>query len=182
MAPGYASEVSSMLDFAIKHDHPTSIRYPKASALQSGHTPAPIELGKSEIVRQGNDGTIIAFGAMLENALEAAERLEGELDIAVVNARFAKPIDEEMVRHSLESGRFVITLEEGTKLGGFGSAFLENATQQGLDTRKVSILALPDEFIEHGDRDDLLHEHGLSAAAIAETCREAAASEAHQSL
>ena len=182
MAPGYASEVSTMLDFAIKHDHPTSIRYPKASALQTNHTPAPIELGKSETLRQGKDGTIIAFGAMLENALEAAERLEGELDIAVINARFVKPIDEQMVRQSLESGGFVITLEEGTRLGGFGSAFLENAAQQGLDTRKVHVTALPDEFIEHGDRDDLLHEHGLSAESIAATCREAAASRTHQSL
>ncbi|MCH1493835.1 MAG: 1-deoxy-D-xylulose-5-phosphate synthase [Rubripirellula sp.] len=182
MAPGYAAEVSKMLDFAIKHDHPTSIRYPKASALQTNHTPAPIELGKSETLRQGNDGTIIAFGAMLENALEAAERLEGELDIAVINARFVKPIDEQMVRQSLESEGFVITLEEGTRLGGFGSAFLENAAHQGLDTRKVHVLALPDEFIEHGDRDDLLHEHGLSAEAIAATCREAVGSRTHQSL
>ena len=172
MAPGYSSEVQAMLDFAIQHDHPTSIRYPKASALISEHEPSPIELGKSETVREGNDGTIIAFGAMLENALAAAEKLQGELDIAVINARFAKPIDEEMVRNTLQSGRFVITVEEGTRLGGFGSAFLECAAQQGLDTRTLKILALPDEFIEHGDRDELLHDHGLSADAIANVCRE----------
>ncbi|MGB1926321.1 MAG: 1-deoxy-D-xylulose-5-phosphate synthase [Rubripirellula sp.] len=175
MAPGYASEVQSMLDFAIRHEHPTSIRYPKASALISNHQSSPIELGKSETLREGSDGTIIAFGAMLENALEAAEQLEDELDIAVINARFVKPIDGDMVRKSLESGRFVITIEEGTRLGGFGSAFLENAAVQGLDTRSVKVLALPDEFIEHGDRNDLLNEHGLSAQAIAEVCREATA-------
>ena len=93
MAPGYASEVSSMLDFAIQHDHPTSIRYPKASALQLDHEVSAVELGKSEKLRDGKDGTIVAFGAMVENALEAAELLEGDLDVAVINARFAKPID-----------------------------------------------------------------------------------------
>ncbi len=177
MAPAYASELQLMLDFAIKHEHPTSIRYPKASALQTEHTPDPIKLGKSEILRQGVDGTIIAYGAMLENALDAAELLEGEMDITVINARFVKPIDGEMVRQSLSGGQFVITLEEGTQLGGFGSAFLESAAQQGLDTRSVEVLALPDDFIEHGDRSDLLDQHGLSAQAIASTCREKVANQ-----
>ncbi len=172
MAPAYASELQLMLDFAIKHEHPTSIRYPKASALQTEHTPDPIKLGKSEILRQGVDGTIIAYGAMLENALDAAELLAGEMDITVINARFVKPIDGEMVRQSLSGGQFVITLEEGTQLGGFGSAFLESAAQQGLDTRSVEVLALPDDFIEHGDRSELLDQHGLSAQAIASACRE----------
>ncbi len=177
MAPAYASELQLMLDFAIKHEHPTSIRYPKASALQTEHTPDPIKLGKSEILRQGVDGTIIAYGAMLENALDAAELLEGEMDITVINARFVKPIDGEMVRQSLSGGQFVITLEEGTQLGGFGSAFLESAAQQGLDTRSVEVLALPDDFIEHGDRSDLLDQHGLSAQAIASACREKVANQ-----
>ena len=177
MAPAYASELQLMLDFAIKHEHPTSIRYPKASALQTEHTADPIKLGKSEILRQGGDGTIIAYRAMLENALDAAELLEGEMDITVINARFVKPIDGEMVRQSLSGGQFVITLEEGTQLGGFGSAFLESAAQQGLDTRSVEVLALPDDFIEHGDRSDLLDQHGLSAQAIASACREKVANQ-----
>ena len=176
MAPGYASEVSSMLDFAIQHDHPTSIRYPKASALQLDHEVSAVELGKSEKLRDGKDGTIVAFGAMVENALEAAELLEGDLDVAVINARFAKPIDSQMVKSAVEEGQFVITLEEGTGLGGFGSAFLESAVQQGLDTRSVKNLALPDEFIEHGDRNELLDQHGLSPRAIALLCRESVTS------
>ena len=175
MAPGYASEVESMVDFAIRHDHPTSIRYPKASALILDHDSSPVELGKSETLRHGSDGTIIAYGAMLENALEAADALQGEMDLTVVNARFVKPIDKEMVRKSLETNQFVITLEEGSRLGGFGSAFLENAAEQGLDTRRVKVLALPDEFIEHGDRNEILHHHGLSAEAIVEVCKKASA-------
>jgi 1-deoxy-D-xylulose-5-phosphate synthase len=171
MAPGYASEVNRMLAFAMQQDHPTSIRYPKASALQLDRQPDPIQLGKSETIREGRDGTIVAFGAMLEQALEAAELLENELDVAVVNARFVKPIDAEMVRECLTGGRFVVTVEEGAKMGGFGSAFIESAVEQNLDTRGIRVLALPDAFIEHGSRLDLLASHGLGPEQIAEACR-----------
>ena len=174
MAPGYAGEVAPMLSASLQHDHPCSIRYPKASALQLEHTPAPIEIGKSEVIRPGVDGTIVAFGAMLEQALAAADLLDGELDIEVINARFVKPIDSEMVQRTLTNGRFVITLEEGAKMGGFGSAFLECANERRLDCRHLTTLALPDEFIEHGDRNQLLDDHGLSPNAIAQKCRDLA--------
>lgn len=173
MAPGYAEELGMMLRFALGHDHPCSIRYPKASALQRNDAIAEIEIGKSETIRTGGDGTIVAFGAMLENALAAADLLDGELDLTVINARFAKPIDHEMVKHSIESTRFVLTLEENAVMGGFGSAFLESAVAQRLDTRGVQILGLPDEFVEHGDRNELLHQCGLSPQSIAQRCREA---------
>ncbi|MEO1525364.1 MAG: 1-deoxy-D-xylulose-5-phosphate synthase [Planctomycetota bacterium] len=178
MAPGYAEELDAMLRFSLAQDHPCSIRYPKASAMHRDEPFEPIELGRSERVREGADGTIVAFGAMLENALAAAEELEGELDVAVINARFAKPMDHEMVRTSIEGGRFVLTLEENTRVGGFGAAFLESAVDQRLDTRGVHVLGLPDSFVEHGDRNDLLHQHGLSPAAIATRCREACTAEA----
>ncbi|MEE2935007.1 MAG: 1-deoxy-D-xylulose-5-phosphate synthase [Planctomycetota bacterium] len=175
MAPGYAAEISEMLSFATQQDHPASIRYPKASALQLEREPEPIQLGKSETVREGQDGTIVAFGAMLEHALEAADLLAGELNVAVVNARFVKPIDEQMIHDSLQDGRFVVTVEEGAKAGGFGSAFIESAVQQNLDTRGIRVLALPDKFIEHGDRMDLLATHGLGPGQIADACRSAVA-------
>ncbi|TWT59236.1 1-deoxy-D-xylulose-5-phosphate synthase [Allorhodopirellula solitaria] len=176
MAPGYAAELPLMLDAALAHDHPTGIRYPKASALELTHTPAPIEIGKAEWIREGEDGTIVAYGAMLEQAMEAAAALEGELSVGVVNARFVKPIDHEMVARSMADGRFAVTLEEGTIMGGFASAFLESAADQGLDTRNIHRLALPDAFVEHGDRSDLLADCSLSAEGIAETCRSAASS------
>jgi 1-deoxy-D-xylulose-5-phosphate synthase len=176
MAPGYAGEVEMMLAAALQHDHPVSLRYPKASALELEHQPAPLVMGKSERIREGNDGTIVAFGSMLDEALAAAESLVGELAVGVINARFVKPIDQEMVRETLSTGRFVITLEEGTKLGGFGSAFVESAVEQNLDTRLLTILGLPDQFIEHGDRSELLDMHGLSPRAIAEKCRQLAPS------
>ncbi len=173
MAPGYAAEVQAMLDAAIAHDHPCSLRYPKASAIELDRTPAPIQIGRSEVIREGSDGTIVAYGAMLEQALAAAQSLSGDLDVGVVNARFVKPIDHQMVRETVGRGRFVVTVEEGTKLGGFGSALIESAIEQRLDTRFIHVLALPDEFIQHGDRDDLLERYGLSPAAIAQTCRRA---------
>jgi 1-deoxy-D-xylulose-5-phosphate synthase len=174
MAPGYAGELNLMLSAALQHDHPCGIRYPKASALELAHAPAPIEIGKSEVIREGTDGTIVAYGAMLDQAIAAAESLADELSIGVVNARFVKPIDADMVQRTLANGRFVITVEEGARMGGFGSAFLESANSLGLDTRSVQVLALPDTFIEHGDRSQLLDDHGLSPRAIAQVCRDAA--------
>ena len=84
-------------------------------------------------------------------------------------------MDSEMVRETLTRDKFVLTVEEGTILGGFGSAFLESAVAQNLDTRAVRTIALPDKFIEHGNRNELLHQNGLSAEQIADACREFAA-------
>lgn len=176
MAPAYAAEVDLMLSAALNLDHPSSIRYPKASALDLERIPEPVQIGRSERILGGADGTIVAFGAMLEQALAAAELLEGDLDVGVINARFVKPIDVDMVRETLGDGQFVVTCEEGAKMGGFGSAFVESAVEERLDTRSIRILALPDEFIEHGDRNELLADHGLSPHAIAQACRDAVAS------
>ncbi len=172
MAPGYAAEVDLMLSAALAHDHPTGIRYPKASALELSHDPMPVEIGKCELIREGFDGTIVAYGAMLEQAIAAAELLADHLDVRVINARFVKPIDVAMVTESLSDGRFVVTVEEASCMGGFGSAFTECAIAQRLDTRTLRTLSLPDQFIQHGDRNELLDDHGLSPEAIARTCRE----------
>ena len=178
MAPGYAGEVDLMLAKAIQHEHSCAIRYPKASALELDRTPDEVVIGKSERIREGRDGTIVAYGAMLDQALAAADLLGDDLDVGVINARFVKPIDREMIRETMAGDKFVVTLEEHAKMGGFGSAFLEAASEERLDTRKIHILALRDEFIEHGDREELLAEHGLAAEPIAQTCREAASLQA----
>ncbi len=171
MAPGHAAEIASMLDFALTLDHPSGIRYPKASALQFDGEVEPIQLGRAQWIRRGGDGTIIAIGAMLEQAIAAAEILgEQGLDVGVVNARFIKPVDREMVAAAFEGDGFVVTLEEGTAVGGFGSAVLETANELQLDTRRLRRLALPDEFVSFGDRGQLLADHGLSPEAIAATC------------
>ncbi len=172
MAPAYAAEVEPMLKWCLEHEHPTGVRYPKASALELNHKMAPIELGRCEWLREGTDGTIVAFGAMLEQALAAADSLGDELSVGVVNARFVKPIDAEMVARTLSDGRFVVTVEEGCHAAGFGSAFLESAVAQRLDTRNLRVLALPDRFIDHGDRNQLLADVGISPEGIAKACRE----------
>ena len=89
MAPGYAAEVEPMLSAALAHDQPCSIRYPKASALQLEHQAAPVEIGKSETIREGSDGTIIAFGAVLEQALAAAEILKDEQSYVAIYQDFS---------------------------------------------------------------------------------------------
>ena len=175
MAPGDSTEVEPMLEFALKQPGPTSIRYPKTSALAFERPKQPIELGKSETIRKGRDGTIIAIGAMLQQALAAADMLSTEgLDVAVVNARFIRPLDIQMLSKVFEESRFVVTVEEGALAGGFGSAVLEAACQHGWDTRIMKILGIPDRFIEHGERNELLAQIGIDPAGIAATCRQLA--------
>lgn len=174
MAPGDEFDVSTMLDFALRHDSPCSIRYPKASTKQADAPRSPIELGRSETFRWGRDGVIVCCGAQLADALAAADELRGEgLDVGVVNARFVKPIDVDMVRRALTETGFVVTVEEGCLAGGFGAAFLEAAADLGLDASRVVRLGIPDRFIEHGERGELFAGLGLDRAGIAKACRAA---------
>jgi len=175
MAPGDGPEVAAMLDFAMQHNTPSSLRYPKTTTHPVERERDPIELGKAEEISTGDDGVIVCCGALLKNCVEAAEALREEgLNVGVVNARFVKPIDADMVKKSIEQHPFVITVEEGCLAGGFGSAYLESAVEQGLDTRHVRRLGFSDQFIEHGDRDDLLADFHLTVNGIANICREMA--------
>lgn len=172
MAPGDATEVEPMLEFALSHPGPTSIRYPKTTAQTFEREKKPIELGKSENLHWGTDGAIVACGAMLQQAIAAAELLKRDgLDVAVINARFIKPLDMQMLAKIFDECRFIVTVEEGALMGGFGSAILEAACEQGWDTRILRTLGIPDRFIEHGDRNELLADAGIDPAGIAKTCR-----------
>jgi len=175
MAPGDANDIGAMLDFSLSQDVACSIRYPKTAAAEISRELQPIELGKSETLRTGTDGTIVVCGVSLANALEAAEILQSEgLDVGVVNARFVKPIDTDMIRQTLANSKFVITVEEANLMGGFGSAFLESANEMGLNASKVRRIGIPDEFVEHQSRPEVLASLKLDTAGIAETCRAAA--------
>jgi 1-deoxy-D-xylulose-5-phosphate synthase len=176
MAPGDARDAELMLAFALQLDTPASIRYPKASAPVVSREVAPIELGRAEILRWGTDGTILCCGGLLDDCLRAANtlRLEG-LDVGVVNARFAKPLDHAVIARAIQETGFVLTVEEGTLLGGFGSAVLESAADRGLDTSRVRRVGIPDQYIEHGERAELLADLRLDASGLAATCREIAA-------
>lgn len=172
MAPGDELDVQPMLDFALTVDSPTSIRYPKADAEIVERTVAPVEIGRSEILSWGEDGNIMACGVLLPRAVEAATELRRDgLDVGVINARFVKPVDEEVISRALQTG-FLITVEENAAMGGFGSAVLEAANRSSLPTDRVRVLAIPDEFVEHGSRDELLADLGLDAAGICSAARQ----------
>jgi 1-deoxy-D-xylulose-5-phosphate synthase len=133
---------------------------------------APIELGKAELLQSGRDGAIIACGAILAECIAAAEMLRDEgLEVTLVNARFVKPLDTETILPLVRERPFVATVEEGCLMGGFGSAVVEAACDAGLDTSRLRRLGVPDHFIEHGERSELLADLGLDAAGIAATCR-----------
>jgi 1-deoxy-D-xylulose-5-phosphate synthase len=175
MAPGDANDLGGMLDFALKHDSPSSLRYPKTTATEIQRELQPVELGKSETLRQGRDGTIVACGTVLANCLAAAEILEDEgIDVSVINARFVKPIDHNMISEVINESKFVVTVEEAMLMGGFGSALLEAANEMRLDTSCVHRLGVPDRFVPHMDRHEIFAELKLDAEGIAETCRSAA--------
>jgi hypothetical protein len=114
----------------------------------------------------------VACGALVPAAVEAARLLRDEgLNVGVINARFVKPLDSETILRAVRDCGFVITVEEAALAGGFGSAVLEAAADAGLDTSRVRRLGIPDQFIEHAERSELLADLGLDAAGIAAACR-----------
>jgi 1-deoxy-D-xylulose-5-phosphate synthase len=176
MAPGDELDTAAMLDFALRHDGPVAVRYPKAAVETISRQLAPIELGRAEVLHAGSDGMLIGCGTLVNTCLTAAARLADEgLEIGVINARFVKPLDAETILRAVRELPFVVTVEEGALAGGFGSAVLEAACDAGLDTSKIRRLGIPDRFVEHGARDELLVELGLDSQGIAHACRQLAA-------
>ncbi|MBY0513646.1 MAG: 1-deoxy-D-xylulose-5-phosphate synthase [Gemmataceae bacterium] len=174
MAPGDEADVQPMLKLALKHPGPISIRYPKANLdkVDRPNGVTPLELGKAEVIEWGEDGCFVAFGTLLANCVAAAKKLKAEgIDVGVINARFVKPLDRETILEAVKALPLVVTVEEGTIEGGFGSAVLEAANAAGLDARNVVRCGMPDRFVEHGERGELLAELGLSPDALAETVR-----------
>lgn len=180
MAPGDANDLGAMLDFAVKHPTACAIRYPKENAVDLQRPFAPIELGKAEVITEGDAGAILCFGAMLASCLEAAKRFEeaGGGKLTVVNARFAKPLDTQLINPLIEDMPFVITVEEGNLMGGFGAAVLEAANEARIDASNVVRLGLPDSYVEHGERGEILESLGLDPAGILKACLRAAGLEA----
>jgi 1-deoxy-D-xylulose-5-phosphate synthase len=175
MAPGDAQDLPAMLDFALDHPAPCAIRYPKASANTIERDPSPIELGRSETLRTGPDGCLIACGALLGRCVQAADLLSDEgLELTVINARFLKPLDADAIVAAVRDLPWVVTVEETALAGGFGSAVLEAAADAHVDSSRVRRLGIPDVYIEHGERDELLADLGLDVAGIAATCRQLA--------
>jgi 1-deoxy-D-xylulose-5-phosphate synthase len=172
MAPGDELDVATMLDFALSYNGPASMRYPKTAAESVERLTAPMELGRSEVYEWGHDGMFIAFGSLFPDCVKAAEKLRAEgLDIGVINARFAKPLDTETILKAVVESEFVITVEEGTLAGGFGSAVLEAVNAAGMKSGTIRRLGIPDHFIEHGNRDELLADLGLDIDGLVSAAR-----------
>ncbi len=168
MAPKDENELQHMLYTAIKHNGPIAVRYPRGSGVgvSLDWELKEISIGKAEVLREGEDLLILAIGNMVYPSLEAAERLaEQGLSVAVVNARFAKPIDEELIVSLAKQIGRVVTVEENTLLGGFGSAVLETLAEYGVQV-PVKRIGLPDIFIEHGDPALLREKYGLTPEGI----------------
>ncbi|MCL2623420.1 MAG: 1-deoxy-D-xylulose-5-phosphate synthase [Planctomycetaceae bacterium] len=175
MAPGCVQDMEAMLRFAISQDAPAAIRYPKMEAPTIVRDNPPLQLGKAEIIRGGDNGMIAVCGGQLADAISASQILaERRISVGVINARFVKPLDAQTILEPLRRGHFLVTVEEGMLAGGFGSAVLEAASAERLDTRLLHRLGIPDLYVEHGERDELLANLGLDVRGILTCCETAA--------
>lgn len=152
LAPKNLWELSDMIKFAVDYDGPIAVRYQRGEAYAGlKEFRAPICLGKSEVIHEGSRVALLAVGSMVKMAEEVQKQLKERMDMdaALVNARFVKPIDEELLRSFADTYELVVTLEENVKDGGFGERVLAFAEEEDLPFG-VEIIALPDRFIPHG--------------------------------
>lgn len=175
MAPADEPELEQALCLGLKLDRPWAVRYPRDTVPDAFGEAPPFHLGKCRLMREGPDATILAYGTAVAPAVDAARTLDQEdIYVSVVNARFAKPVDEDMLTTAVTRGTPVVTVEEHSVAGGFGSAVLEAANRLGLPTDAIIRLGLAAErFYEHGARPAQLAEAGIDAAGVAATLRRA---------
>ena len=162
LSPKHKWELADMIRFGIAYDGPVAIRYPRGSACDAcPEFRSPVVYGKSEMLYEEREIAVIFVGHMFGEALEVRKQLkEAGYHCSLVNARFVKPLDTEMLDHLTEQHKLIVTIEENVRSGGFGEHVTEYLMRTGSDTR-VQILALPDEYIEHGNVEVLRKETGL---------------------
>ncbi|MDK2820068.1 MAG: 1-deoxy-D-xylulose-5-phosphate synthase [Clostridia bacterium] len=169
MVPKDEQELRHMLVTALQYDGPIAFRYPRGAGVgvPLTGTARPVPLGKGEVLRQGKDVTILALGPLVYEALTAAEELADKgIEAAVINPRFVKPLDEDLILSWADKTGHLITVEEHSLASGFGSAVLELLASSGRENVKVQRLGIGDEFIQHG-KPKILREHlGLTSSGI----------------
>jgi len=174
MAPKDDLELKAMLELALKHNGPSAIRYPRGKVSQGSGVRGQgleIDIGKAEILKEGFDLTLIAIGNVVYPALGAAERLEKEgIKASVINARFIKPLDKELILKMASKTKRIITIEENMIAGGFGSAVLEYLNSMDIPDIKIKILGIPDEFVEQGSQAILRKKYGIDEEGIYQAC------------
>jgi 1-deoxy-D-xylulose-5-phosphate synthase len=170
MAPKDEAELRDMLLTAVDHPGPAAIRYPRGNGygVDISAEPKKMEIGKAEILRDGGEIAILAYGSMVYPAMQAAENLEKDgIDARVINARFVKPLDSELILALAHGCRLMVTVEEAYLAGGFGSAVMELLEENGLaDKVRVVRMGVPDRIVTHGDPKLLLAKFGLDADGI----------------
>ncbi len=175
MAPKDENELQRMLKTAVGCGGPASVRYPrgKGVGVPLDETPARLEIGRGEVLREGNDIALFAIGSTVYPALDAARELAREgIDVEVVNCRFVKPMDEVLLCDTALRLKRVVTVEENVLMGGFGSAVLELFEKKGLCDIKVKRLGVGDEFVQHATQAELRRLYGVDAEGIAKAVRE----------
>ena len=169
MSPKHKWELADMLRFAIEHDGPIALRYPRGTAYDGyPEYREPIVYGKSEVISEGKEIAILSVGHMFEEAVKLSANLKDLVfDHSLINARFVKPIDEAMIDELVKEHKLIVTIEENVQTGGYGERVLEYVSRKGYDV-KVLILALPDQYIEHGNIDVLRKETGIDSQSMTE--------------
>jgi 1-deoxy-D-xylulose-5-phosphate synthase len=177
-APKDERELRDLLYTGVHHEGPFAVRYPRGSG-PGAPTDLPMEripVGKGELLRAGRDIALVGFGAPVTECLKAASLLEADgIDAAVINARFAKPLDAELLLEAARTTAGIITAEENVRAGGFGDAVLELLADHCLADRYLGALAMPDAIVDHGPQATMRHLHRLDAEGIAAAAREALA-------
>ncbi len=172
MAPENFKELEEMLEFAVDLGKPVVIRYPRGGESKNKiEKQGRIEFGKAEILKEGNDLSIIAIGKTVARAMEIAEEIEKEqkeITVEVINARFLKPIDKQTIKQSLQKTKRAITIEDGTIINGLATAVQEIIMQENLKEVKLKNYAYPDQYIEHGEVDELEKIYGVDAKTVKE--------------
>jgi len=174
MAPSDEDQLADMLASALTWERPCAIRYPRDQGVgvQLKKDPVILPCAKARMLVDGGDLLVIAIGSMVGPSVEAARILaEQGICVGVMDARFVKPLDKDLIISKASSVRKVLTVEEGILAGGFGGAVLELLSDEGLDGVRISRLGIPDTFVEHGTRAELLADFGLTAQGIADRCR-----------
>jgi 1-deoxy-D-xylulose-5-phosphate synthase len=179
MAPKDEGELRDMILTSVEHPGAAAIRYPRGNGfgVDISGPPKQLEIGKAEILRDAGDVALFAYGSMVMPALEAAEKLAREgVETTVINGRFVKPLDSELIIALAKSMRLIVTIEDAYLAGGFGSAVLELLEENGLtDTVKVIRIGVPDRIVTHGEPKLLMAKYGLDADGIFSRVSHAAA-------
>lgn len=168
MAPKNKWELSDMMKFAMEYNHPVAVRYPRGTAYDGlNEFRSPIELGKSEIIYKGNEIALFALGSMVITAEKVADILrENGIDATLVNARFAKPFDEQCIRDLSDNHRILVTLEENVLSGGLGEHISTFVQQEDIDMDVINI-AIPNAYVEHGNVEQLKKILEIDAESVA---------------